>query len=122
MSKQESVQSFGNKWVTRLQIKLEFDQTVSISYIRQRRTEGNTKEAGKRSCNARSKVAIDRIAGCGNEKLMMDLHFVVSIRTFSGFFHDKSIHRMETTEVGCKLIQRILGSIQTRRDQCPICL
>ncbi|THU74478.1 hypothetical protein C4D60_Mb04t33810 [Musa balbisiana] len=122
MSKQESVQSFRNKWVTKLQIKLEFDQTVPFPTSGKRWTESKTKGGGKRSCNARSKVAIDRIAGCGNEKLIMDLHFVVSIRTFSGFFHGQSIHRMETTEAGCKLIQRILGSIQTRRDQCPICL
>lgn len=44
----------------------------SVSYIRQRRTESKTKEAGKRSCNARSKVAIDRIAGCGKA------HFALS--------------------------------------------
>ncbi|URD97335.1 hypothetical protein MUK42_36849 [Musa troglodytarum] len=36
----------------------------SISDIWQRRTESETKAAGKRSCNARSEVAIDRIAGC----------------------------------------------------------
>ncbi|CAL9089207.1 unnamed protein product [Musa textilis] len=88
MSKQESVRPFRKKQNWFESIKLEFDQTVSISDIRQRRTESETKAAGKRSCNARSEVAIDRIAGCSNEKLIMDLHFVVSIGTFSGFFHD----------------------------------